>query len=437
MKKTKLMTKAVLIFLMVFGVLSVFVSGGDQQGEYEAAIALAEDYMTHDAYQLAIAEYEKAIIIKDSEMLRAAVLNAYEKRYQESRKVLTSYIASAESAVSAFPQNEEFYTILTKVYIRNDNYQLAYKKLKAAIDSGVNSENMLQLYAEVKYAFDTGWYSYSDIQPCVLGEYPVKNSDLWGYVDETGQGTVNTQYSFVSQPGENGIRIVIGDQKLLIDGDGVTQGKLDFVPLQAGTYSEGFIAIHNGNSFGYYNSLGDYQFGEYEKASDFQNGQAVVCFANGKWSVIGSDGNIIRDTNFEDIVIAPDGSYCVNKVILAKENGRYRLYNEDFEVIGNFTCENVDILTETGIFAFEKDGKWGYADCSGEVLIEAQFESAKSFSAGLGAVCQDGEWGFIDENGEVVIDYQFFGADYFNSEHNCFVKTTSATWQMIQLKVDF
>ena len=135
MKNTKLLTTVILICLIVFGAFALLLAdddGGKQ--EYDTAVSQAEEYMKRELYQMAITEYDKAIAIKDSETLRDAVLDAYEKRYNESTTIIDDYTSAAESAVSAFPKNANYYVILTKVYARNDNYQSAYKTLKKAVD---------------------------------------------------------------------------------------------------------------------------------------------------------------------------------------------------------------------------------------------------------------------------------------------------------------
>ena len=54
-----------------------------------------------------------------------------------------------------------------------------------------------------------------------------------------------------------------------------------------------------------------------------------------------------------------------------------------------------------------QDGKWGYINTSGELVIPLQFELARPFSEGLAAVKQDGKWGFIDQTGKVMISPQY------------------------------
>ena len=101
--------------------------------------------------------------------------------------------------------------------------------------------------------------------------------------------------------------------------------------------------------------------------------------------------------------------------------------------IEGFSADEVDILTEDGIFAFKKDGKWGFANLNGEVVIAPAFNKAMSFSNGLAAVSNGDKWGFINKDGELGIDYQFMSADYFNDASSCFVETEANNWQIITL----
>lgn len=56
-----------------------------------------------------------------------------------------------------------------------------------------------------------------------------------------------------------------------------------------------------------------------------------------------------------------------------------------------------------GLAAVKKDGKWGFIDTGGNVVIDLRYDSANSFSEGLAAVQNGGKWGYVDKNGTVVI----------------------------------
>jgi len=55
----------------------------------------------------------------------------------------------------------------------------------------------------------------------------------------------------------------------------------------------------------------------------------------------------------------------------------------------------------------ESTGKYGFIDKTGNYVSDPQFGDALSFSEGLAAVKTGGEWGYIDKTGMIAIDPQF------------------------------
>src|SRR6266849_5349942 len=58
-------------------------------------------------------------------------------------------------------------------------------------------------------------------------------------------------------------------------------------------------------------------------------------------------------------------------------------------------------------FPVEKDGKWGFIDRTGKIVIPLQFDGANEFHEGLALVTAGGKRLFIDTTGHVVITPQF------------------------------
>lgn len=56
---------------------------------------------------------------------------------------------------------------------------------------------------------------------------------------------------------------------------------------------------------------------------------------------------------------------------------------------------------------FQEAGKWGYETRTGEVVIQAHFNSAQKFSEGLARVELGYRFGYIDQTGKIVIDIQY------------------------------
>lgn len=54
---------------------------------------------------------------------------------------------------------------------------------------------------------------------------------------------------------------------------------------------------------------------------------------------------------------------------------------------------------------------WGYIDKQGAMMIAPRFDSASSFSGGLGLVSADGLFGYVDRTGSFAIRRQFNHAE--------------------------
>ncbi len=60
-----------------------------------------------------------------------------------------------------------------------------------------------------------------------------------------------------------------------------------------------------------------------------------------------------------------------------------------------------------GLAVVNKDGKWGFIDKTGKVVIPLQYDYASNFSEGLALVKKDGKSGFVDKTGKAVIPLQY------------------------------
>jgi len=70
----------------------------------------------------------------------------------------------------------------------------------------------------------------------------------------------------------------------------------------------------------------------------------------------------------------------------------------EFDTVGAF---------RDGLAAVSKDGKHGYIDAAGSVVVPLEYSSIGPFREGLAAVLKDGKLGFIDMTGSVVIPLEY------------------------------
>lgn len=79
-------------------------------------------------------------------------------------------------------------------------------------------------------------------------------------------------------------------------------------------------------------------------------------------------------------------------------------------------CASQERPGSTRLVPFEQEGKWGYKDSQGKVVIGPRFVIAQDFSAeGIAPVVDEIGWAYIDTKGNVVIRPFVFdnGPDYF------------------------
>jgi len=73
-----------------------------------------------------------------------------------------------------------------------------------------------------------------------------------------------------------------------------------------------------------------------------------------------------------------------------------------------------------GLALIEKDGKYGYIDPTGKIIIKPQFELAYNFLEGFALVKKGGKWGCIDKTGRITFKPQF------DDDYDAYDKKTSA-----------
>lgn len=434
MKQSKLIT--ILLIMLVIGgwVLAFNETNNGGKSEYEKHMELAEEYMERKLYQKAIEEYKKANSINNTEESWDLMLTAYEKRYRESTKIYSDYLNSAKKASSSYKKNIDYLLTVANLYLKRDEYTAAYKALDKAVEEGIDDEQVNELLMQVKYAYELNWKSYSGYRTCINKYYAVNDRGNWSYIKEDGTDTDFKNLLLAGIVGEDGVRVIRNDIRTeLVDTDEVVQGILDFSPEDVGVYAEGLIAVKGTEGYAYYNLLGDKQFGNYDQAGTFTDGEAAVKQGN-KWFLVDEKGNKVSDKVYEDIVLQADQSHIKNEMMIIKQEGYYYFVNKKGKKIGKYS--DVDIITDDELVAVCVEGQWGYVNLEGEEIIPPVFANAKSFSNGLAAVFDGEYWGFINEEGKLVVDYVFLNADYFNSKGKCMVETGEDVWQLLSLCVE-
>lgn len=94
------------------------------------------------------------------------------------------------------------------------------------------------------------------------------------------------------------------------------------------------------------------------------------------------------------------------------ENGKVGFINEKGNVVIKPIYDDAGCFNE-GLVCVTVNNKTGYIDKTGKMVIEPKFDYANFFSQGLSNVSINGKWGYIDKTGKFVIEPKYEKADEF------------------------
>ena len=441
--------KRVVVSIVIIGIIALswlmyFKNIISNNIEYSKAMDKANNYYSRKLYDPAIENYKKALSIKSTKECSLKMLDAYKKRSENIDVYGTNanqeYIDELKDVFSEYKDEESIAIDLSDALIVDDNYEEAYDVLCESYDDS-HSSKVKKKIDKLKYMNHFENVKVVDFKPFYGGKSSATDGMKWATIESDATVGSGFENSFQNQSNKAGC-ILIGKEKeaFLYDGEQKVLGRFSGKIEDASMYSNNRIAIKNNGKYSVYDKTGKKLFGQYDNISTFQDEKAAV-LQSGKWSIIDENGEVEDKTDFDDIVFDNGGHYLNDGVIVASKGKKYSLFNDSFKQIIDENYDAIDKATSDKIYAFKKDGKWGFIDDDGEVVIKPEYEEAKSFSNGLAAVCKNSKWGFIDKNNKMVIKNKYEGGDYFTKEGTCFVKEGDPyekdgySWKLLKLEI--
>lgn len=155
---------------------------------------------------------------------------------------------------------------------------------------------------------------------------------------------------------------------------------------------------------------------EYDEAK-IVNEYMIIVKANGRYGIIGFDGGVIAECRYDHITTFVNGyALLLRGNILCgnvTEEGKVTLFNEIY------TVDMDNPHYSEGFLSVKKNGRWGYLDPNGRIVIETVYLNAYPFSHGYAAV-RDSKGYFMHINKTGRISYLGAG---FNDENLIFASS--------------
>lgn len=201
-----------------------------------------------------------------------------------------------------------------------------------------------------------------------------------------------------------------------------------------GSFGEHYIQVQKNNKWGLFNTMTC----EEEIPCEYDERENNFMFNSDEgYAVVKKDGLYGFVDHNNQIVIACSFCYAEpfsEETAIVKTSGktgchyqsRYYRYPSRTEQIEDGTWGLVNLRGELiadgyedikefndGLAAAKKNGKWGYIDKKGKVVIPFRFVKAKSFSDGLAAVAFKIRYGYIDRHNNTIIPFKYIEAGDF------------------------
>lgn len=396
--------------------------------QYETTLASARDYRVQDIKVDAQTQYLSAYSQQPSIELALEISKFYEENYGNGQS-----IGWIDSALITFPQEVLLYEELMRLYYENQDFSACYATYDIVQKRELVSKYIEDIEEKIGYTYFLN-YSYDDVVIYSENLIPVNVEGKWGYANSEGSNVTGFLFEKVGAF-SGGLAPVVdtsGDA-YFIDASGNKKKAVVGVEnvRELGMIVNGIFPLYDGKTWGFYNEVNEYVFGEYEATSSLGNGIAAV-MNDDKWTLVNSDGARLIDTEYDAVVMDEKTVVYRNERLFVRNGGAYCMIDSTGNQIGSHTFDDAKMFNDSTYAAVKINGNWGYVDKDGQIVIEPQYEAARSFANGMAAVKKNGLWGFIDLNGEQVIKYSFDNAKDFNSNGCAFV-LRGERWEMLRL----
>ncbi|WP_287485063.1 WG repeat-containing protein [Blautia sp.] len=376
------------------------------KGNVELSLKMAEDYLAYGEDSKFISTCQSVAEANQSDTSALNTLMEYYKdNAQEDRAV--RYLKS-----------------FTKSYPENENAQKWMKKLQGTYS---------RIYCQ--YAQLSGLYNDS-----MVVEEETDSGVLYGVADAEGRELAECKYKEAHPYSEDGYALVLRDNDTYayVDRDGLARKAPDECYKDLGLLNDDRVPASKDGKYGFLDE-------NMEETTDF-SWDAVSSVSNrlaaaqkkGKWAIVNQNGKAKTDYQYDDVVMDENGICSNQSVFIVKEGKSYHIVSSKGKDIGKETFDDAKAFNKDGYAAVEKNGKWGFVDIDGKLVIDCQYDDALSFSSSYAAVKQDDAWGYIDMENTMAIEPGFALATLLSSEGTAAVKLVNEDgeiWQLIQLSI--
>ena len=258
--------------------------------------------------------------------------------------------------------------------------------------------------------------------------YIVKKDEKYGILSGTGKEILGCNYLEIKHVTGNNMYVVKDENNLKIIDNNlniIKEEGFDDVTEINGEY----ITIEVNGLKGVINKNGEEIIPVQYEDLKYSCEKYFIAKSNGLYGIINVDNLVLIDFAYENIsfinsanfytaektnnttdIISRQLEVKLSEVIISelnmdklymrvRQNGSYKYYNFNFE-----EKNNIDVLVGNTLFLVNKDGKYGYVNKNGELIVNYIYDDAREQNQfGYCVVKQNGLWGVLEKDGTVIL----------------------------------
>lgn len=269
-----------------------------------------------------------------------------------------------------------------------------------------------------------------------LNLFFVRRGNNYGVLNEKGDIIVPVEYKEIASKGIFFEAATHDNEIKKFDLQGKETNLFDsYASIEKTKYDSTYLAVSN--DFNYeildknYNTLTNEN---YEYIENILSGIYIVKNSKGKYGVINEQNNKLIDIKYDVIQLIngteilqamniQNNNICLydklGNVLFEEEDALIILENEYVKVFCNdgvkyFTLNSKEIKSSeiyknNNILGYYENGKWGFKDKNGNVIIDAKYERISELNYnGYGGIKLGDKWGIIDSNGKIIVEPKFY-----------------------------
>lgn len=401
--------------------------------QYRQLVSEGEHYEENKIYIRAIESYKDALTYQPNSVdLQFRIAKDYLALGDES-----SFINRCNSINESQDYPISVVTLLADYYIEHQRNESAIELLQAAMKRHEGNAELHTRYDKLKYTYKELYLSCDEIFQFRNDSAVYKEKERYGLLNTSGSVIIRNQNEKLGAlSGSRDAVPVFKDEEYYYanaDGYRIEVPQKNQKVEELGVLCNEMAPAKINGKYGYINvKFEELSSFLWDDATVIQNGFGAVKKGE-KWALINASFEPVTDFIYDDVKM-DDYKYCsISGRAFVKTKDGYQMVDENGKALGAGGYEDAVPFLSEEFTAVKKNGKWGFVDLNGELVIEPQYDSAGAFDGGLAPVQTAEGWGYITADNQMVIPADF-------TEAKSFYKGVAPVkkgniWTLIQLNV--